>query len=86
SCDEIVRAVKKLKRNKSGGLEQINSEFFIETIDLLLPYLTTIFHQIYDNGIYPSSWHDCLLVPVPKKGNLHIPDNYRGISIWVQGK
>ena len=35
----------------------------------------------------PNDWHDAQIVPIPKKGNLHSCDNWRGISLLdVVGK
>ena len=35
----------------------------------------------------PNDWHDAQTVPIPKKGNLHSCDNWRGISLLdVVGK
>ena len=35
----------------------------------------------------PQEWVDAILIPIPKKGNLHICDNWHGISLLdVMGK
>ena len=33
------------------------------------------------NGIFPSCWSQSILVPLHKKGDINVPDNYRGISL-----
>ena len=48
SDDEILHAVKHLKKGKSAGPDGILSEFFIECIDILLPVLNRPFNRYTD--------------------------------------
>ena len=48
-----------------------------ETVDFLLK----LFNKIFDCGIYPSEWSKAIVVPIFKKGDANVPDNYRGISL-----
>ncbi|MCB4762268.1 MAG: hypothetical protein LGB06_08460 [Sulfurovum sp.] len=32
-------------------------------------------------GIYPSDWAKATIVPIHKKGDIHLVDNYRGVSL-----
>ena len=32
-------------------------------------------------GIYPSDWAKAIIVPIHKKGDIHLADNYRGVSL-----
>ena len=46
-----------------------------------------IFNVIFQSGIFPEPWSEGLLVPLFKKGNINITDNYRGITLLsVLGK
>ncbi|OMJ11323.1 hypothetical protein AYI69_g9875, partial [Smittium culicis] len=36
---------------------------------------------MYDTGDIPQCLETSVVVPVPKKGDLKDPDNYRGISL-----
>ena len=38
-------------------------------------------NQAYSEGGIPEKWKILNIVPVPKKGDLTKPDNYRGISL-----
>ena len=38
-------------------------------------------NQAYEEGNIPEKWKTLVIVTVPKKGDLTIPDNYRGISL-----
>ena len=79
--DEILKAIKGLKRNKSHGSDGILNEYFIECADTLLPLLHTIFNAIYNTGCFPKILCNALVVPIHKKGDTSDPKNYRGISL-----
>ena len=50
---------------------------------LLVDFLGVVWRE----RLVPHDWRDAVLVPVPKKGNLHCCDNWRGISLLdVVGK
>jgi hypothetical protein len=51
---EIRTANKKLKRNKSFGEDLIINEKFIECKDVLLPYITKLFNNIFESGYFPK--------------------------------
>ena len=81
SQDEVIKAISKLKRNKSPGLDLLPPELFIDAADLLCGPICTLFNHIFSNSKYPESWTRGVLVPVPKKGDLSDANNYRGITL-----
>ena len=44
-------------------------------------FLVTYFNNLFDKGIYPRDWAKATIVPIRKKGNADLPDNYRGVSL-----
>ena len=43
--------------------------------------------SVWQSGDVVSDWRDAVIVPIPKKGNLRLCDNWRGISLLdVAGK
>ena len=44
-----------------------------------------LFQQVWEEGSVPSEWKDALIVPIPKKGDLSLCDNWRGISLLDVG-
>ena len=78
---EIKDAIKKLKNNKSTGLDKINNEMLKYSQHVLLPNIKKIFNSILCSGIYPTSWKEGYIVPIYKSGNPLDPINYRGITI-----
>lgn len=81
SINEVKNAMSSLKRGKSGGIDLLIPEIFLECSDVLSPVFCKLFNYIYSQGIYPESWTKGILVPVPKKGNLNDVNNYRGITL-----
>ena len=79
SAKELEEAVKVLKLNKSPGLDNIPTvvwkDPFFQEILLDICNCTYITHNPH------TSWLVSGIVPVPKKGDLSNPGNYRGISL-----
>ena len=44
-------------------------------------FLVTYFSNLFDKGIYPRGWANATIVPIHKKGNIDLPDNYSGVSL-----
>ena len=78
---EVDSAVKKLKNNKSPGEDKISAEFFKHLSNEGLVYLQTLFNNIIQNGITPEAWSRSILILFHKKGDVNLPDNYRGIAL-----
>ena len=78
---EIDGALKKLKNNKSPGIDGITGEMLKCGRQIWIPILGKLFNQIFVSKEYPKGWATCLLTPVYKKGDPYIKDNYRGISV-----
>ena len=78
TINELTPVLKGLM-NKALGSDKIPS----------ILWKDTIFHQLlldlcnfaYNNHISPSIWLRSQIIPIPKKGDLTLPTNYRGISL-----
>ena len=55
SKNEIQRAVKELKRNKSPGFHQILNEHIQITLNCMLPTYVKLFNIILDKAVIPES-------------------------------
>jgi hypothetical protein len=53
----------------------------LDAIDVITQPLCNLFNFVYDNGVYPVAWSNCIVVPVPKKSDTTEAGNYRGIAI-----
>ena len=53
----------------------------------LVTHIVILLMTVRSEQRVPAEWRDALLVPVPKKGDLSLCDNWRGISLLdVMGK
>ena len=79
--DEVRQSIAHLHNNKSPGPDGLPAEFFKCTVDLTVPYLTTVFNSIFTTGNIPDSWGKSIICPLLKKGSIYDPNNFRGISL-----
>ena len=47
----------------------------------MMEYILDLFETVWKEERVPDEWRDALLVPIPKKGDLMICGNWRGISL-----
>ena len=78
SEDEILAAMSCLKGGRAGGKNGVLPEMLKHCRTNLLEYLVK---QVWRDGCVPQTWNDALIVSIPKKGNLSVCDNWRGISL-----
>ena len=79
--EEVRDALKGLKSNKAGGKDGIIPEMVKHLGSNHLDYVLDLFRTVWKEESVPSEWRDAILVPIPKKGDLSIYDNWRGISL-----
>jgi hypothetical protein len=79
--DEVREAIRNLKLGKASGLDNICGEFLKCAEDVVIPFLTKLYNRLYDLGYFPASWCKSIVIPLFKKGDENLPDNYRGISL-----
>jgi hypothetical protein len=70
TVDEIIGAVKSLKRGRYPGKDFLLNEYFIESIDILTSHICYIFNCLLDTGFFPDSWTEGIIIPLHKKGTL----------------
>ena len=74
--------MRQLKSHKAGGKNGILPDM----IKSCGPHII-LFCTVWREEQVPSEWRDAVLVPIPKKGDLTLCDNWRGISLLdVVGK
>ena len=87
AMEEVRTALSHLTGNRAGGSSGILPEMVKVCSNELLEYLVKLFTHVWNSGSVPQDWRDALLIPVPKKGDLSLCDNWRGISLLeVVGK
>ena len=87
TIDEVKRALKCMNLHKAAGKDRISAELLIYGGDGVINALHRVMCEVWTSETVPKDWVDSVIVPVPKKGDLHLCDNWRGISLLsVPGK
>ena len=81
TLDEITRAVKSLKSNRSAGADGLPPEVFKNGGLPLYKALQRLFACIWRTNSIPEEWRVAILLPFFKKGDKKMCQNYRGISL-----
>ena len=84
---EIVRCIKKLLNNKTGGSDGIVGELLKYGGVSMVKLLDKLYALIWKEECVPIKWREGLIVSLFKKGDKEDPGNYRGITLLsVVGK
>ena len=78
---EVMEAMKSLKKNKSGGPSGVPPGFLKLMPPRWIIFLATFFPMILMTSIYPCMWSYTKLIVLFKKGSRNVCTNYRGISL-----
>ncbi len=89
SEEELERAIGKLRSGKAGGETGVLPEM-VKVVcheEAFMSSLMSLCGDIWRKSEVPRDWCDAVLIPLPKKGDLSVCDNWRGISLLdVVGK
>ena len=72
----IAKKIKKMKDNKSHGVDGISPKLLKEIVEQ-----TSTPPQSLEEGIIPSEWKEANITPLFKKGSRNKPENYRPVSL-----
>ena len=81
TISEILSSAKKLKSGKAHGADCLLNEYFLESVDILAPYLCDLFNAILNSGYFPEQWTEGIIIPLHKEGDKKCVNNYRGITL-----
>ena len=82
TIEEVTAHVKKLKNNKSPGIDNILNEFIKCCPAQLMLTIVSFFNLILNHSIIPTDWTIGIIKPLyKKKGDINNVDNYRGITL-----
>ena len=81
SEDEVAKSIRNLKSGKACGLDGILADMLKAGGREVIVFLTKLFNCIFDLGYYPEEWAKAIIIPIYKKGNTDLVDNYRGVSL-----
>ena len=77
----IAKKIKKMKVNKSPGVDGIPLKLLKEIVEQISTPLAKVFTLSLEEGIVPSEWKEANITPLFKKGSRSKPDNYRPVSL-----
>ena len=81
SEEDVAEHLKKLKPDKSPGLDGIHPQVLSSCAEELATPLYIIFRKSLDEGCLPRDWKAARVVPIYKKGARKSPGNYRPVSL-----
>ena len=85
--NEVDRAVRNLKNNKAAGYDKITGEMLKAGGDKLIEWLLRICIAVWTSERIPEDWKRGVIVKIPKKGDIAICANNRGITLLsIAGK
>ena len=81
SRDEVGWAIAHLKSGKSPGVDMITAEEIIAAGDIGIDIMHTLCNKIWQEERFPEDWRRSVIIPIFKKKDKLVCDNYRGISL-----
>ena len=77
----IEKKIKKMKDNKSPGVDGIPQKLLKEIVEQISTPLAKVLNLSLDEGIVPSEWKEANITPLFKKRSRNKPENYRPVSL-----
>ena len=78
---EVSNIIQDMKTKKSPGDDDIRPAIIKLSCSLLVKPITYIYNVSFSSGVMPDIWKIAKVIPIFKKGDKTIPDNYRPISL-----
>ena len=78
---DILKIIKFLNVSEAHGHDDISIRMIKLCGQSIVKPLSIIFKNCIDNGIFPDIWKKSNIIPVHKKGDKQIIDNYRPVSL-----
>ena len=77
----IAKKIKKMKDNKSPGMNGIQPKLRKEIVEQISTPLAKLFNLSLEEGMVPSEWKEANITPLFKKASRNKPENYRPVSL-----
>ena len=81
STNEVYELIQSLDVNKSMGHDGISARMLKSAGLAIVPSLTRLFNLCLSEGKFPASWKKADVIPLHKKDNKDVCNNYRPVSI-----
>ena len=77
----IAKKIKKMKNNKSPGVDGIPPKLLKEIFEQISTPLAKLFNWSLEEGIFLLEWKEANITPLFKKGSRIKPENDRPVSL-----
>ena len=78
---DILKIIKSLNVNKAQGHDYICVKMIKLCGQSIIKSLSIVFKNCIGNGIFLDIWKKCIIIPVHKKVDKQITDNYRPVPL-----
>lgn len=79
--EEIARQIKKMKKDKAAGRDQIKNEAWMYGGEKVFKEIARIIEMTWEGEGYPEEWKEGIIVPIKKKGDSKNVESYRGVTL-----
>ena len=79
--EKILKAIAKLKPDKSQGPDELSPKLLIETGNEIAYPLLLLFSKSLNESTVPQEWKRANVTPIFKKGSRNCMENYRPVSL-----
>ena len=79
--DEVVKAIKGMKKGKVVGGDKISSEMLVNGGEMLWHNMHALMVTCWEEEFVPEEWREGIIVPLHKEGDECDMGNYRGITL-----
>ena len=78
---QVLQMLNGLSKSKGTGIDNISGKILKVAASAISPSLTYLFNWAISSCCFPDDWKVAKVMPLFKKGDRNLPDNYRPISI-----
>jgi hypothetical protein len=79
--EKVEKAMRILKANKAGGVDDLDSSFIKQSMEGLVKPLKILYEKSMKEGEVPEEWKEANITAIFKKGSKKEPANYRPVSL-----
>ena len=77
----VIKLLSNINISKSTGPDKIPNIILKNCAQQIAPGMCAIFQKSLDSEELPEDWINANITPVYKKGDVHLPENYRPVSM-----
>lgn len=78
---EVETQIKRLKKGKAAGEDEVENEVWIHGGGIVLDRITKVINKVWRGEGFPEGWKEGIISPIFKKGDRDNVANYRGITL-----